>query len=346
MQNKDSATLFVDNISIDFESFPKKISPVRSVSFSLFHGRLTALVGESGCGKSLTALSIMRLLPKPGNIVSGHIWFQKQDLLQISEKEMRGMRGKFISMVFQEPMTSLNPVFTVGNQLLEVLQVHENLEKQNKRNRVIEMLDRVGIRDAELRMKSYPHHLSGGMRQRIMIAMALLCNPQILVADEPTTALDVTVQAQILILLRNLQKQFGMAILFITHDLSIVADYADDVMVMYAGSIVEKANVKQIFSFPLHPYTQGLLASSGLSEKTDESFESLINIENGGTKKKRFLTIEGQVPNPYDDNVGCRFFNRCSKRKDICSQREPLLKKIQQNASDNEYHEVACHLYE
>ena len=269
---------------------------VDGVSLHLLAEETLGVVGESGCGKSVTSLSIMRLIPQPpGKIVSGDILFEGKDILALPERRMREIRGNEISMIFQEPMTSLNPVFTVGDQIQEAVMLHQGLGIKEAREKSIEMLDLVGIPSPESRVDEYPHQLSGGMRQRVMIAIALSCNPAILIADEPTTALDVTIQAQILELLDRLQKEFGMAVMLITHDLAVIAEVARRVIVMYAGRIVESADTLQIFEAPLHPYTQGLLASIPVLRK----------------KKERLSVIPGSVPNATDFPDGCRFHPRC-----------------------------------
>ena len=269
---------------------------VDGVSLHLFAEETLGIVGESGCGKSVTSLSIMRLIPQPpGKIVSGDITFEGKDILALPERRMREIRGNEISMIFQEPMTSLNPVFTVGDQIEETIMLHQGLGAREAREKAIEMLALVGISSPETRVDEYPHQLSGGMRQRVMIAIALACNPAILIADEPTTALDVTIQAQILELLEKLQNEFGMAVILITHDLAVIAEVADRIIVMYAGEIVETANTVDMFENPLHPYTSGLLASiPALMEKKD-----------------RLSVIPGTVPNATEFPAGCRFHTRC-----------------------------------
>ncbi|MBI2817536.1 MAG: ABC transporter ATP-binding protein [Acidobacteria bacterium] len=276
---------------------------VDGVSFSIAAGSTLGLVGESGCGKSVTALSILRLIPSPpGKIVGGSIGFDGKELLALSEQEIRHIRGNDISMIFQEPMTSLNPVFKLGDQIMEAILVHERVSKAEARNRTIEMLKRVKIPYAETLLDQYPHQISGGMRQRVMIAMALVCRPKMVIADEPTTALDVTIQAQILELLRELQEEFGMSILIITHDLGIVSDLADAVAVMYAGQIVEYASTPDLFTSPKHPYTLGL-------------FQSRPQL---GRKKARLDVIPGTVPSPLNFPPGCRFHPRCAYVAEEC----------------------------
>ncbi len=296
---------------------------VDGVSFSIEEGKTMGLVGESGCGKSVTALSILRLIPiPPGKVVGGQVLFRGEDLLKLNGQEMRKVRGNEISMVFQEPMTSLNPVFTIGDQIVEAIRLHQGLGKRDARQKAIDMLRLVKIADPEVRIDVYPHQLSGGMRQRVMIAMALSCNPSLLIADEPTTALDVTIQAQILELMKELQESLGMALLLITHDLGVVAEQADEVAIMYAGKIVEKANPETIFSRPLHPYTLGLLNSvPGIS----------------GKKKKRLEAIPGVVPSPLDLPSGCRFRDRCPRVVEKCAESEPEL------IEKGKGHWVACY---
>ena len=288
-----------------------EVRAVDGVSFSLEEGKTLGLVGESGCGKSVTALSILRLVPSPpGKIVGGEILYRGRDLLKLGREEMRKMRGDEISMIFQDPMTSLNPVFTVGNQIAEAIRLHQGLGAREAREKTIDMLRLVRIADPESRVDEYPHQLSGGMRQRVMIAMALACNPSLLIADEPTTALDVTIQAQILELIKELQQKLGMALLLITHDLGVVAERADEVAIMYAGKIVERGPVEAIFRRPLHPYTVGLLNSlPGSGEK----------------KKKRLEAIPGVVPSLLELPGGCRFRDRCPKAAGVCAEAEPEL---------------------
>jgi oligopeptide/dipeptide ABC transporter ATP-binding protein len=297
---------------------------VDGVSFSIGEGKTLGLVGESGCGKSVTALSIMRLVPSPpGKIVGGEIVYRGQDLLKLNGTAMRKIRGNEISMIFQEPMTSLNPVFTIGDQIGEAIRLHQGLGKRETREKTIEMLRLVKMADPESRVDDYPHQLSGGMRQRVMIAMALSCNPSLLIADEPTTALDVTIQAQILELIEELQeKKLGMALLLITHDLGVVAERADEVAIMYAGKIVERAPTQAIFNRPLHPYTVGLL-------------NSLPGV--GAKKKKRLEAIPGVVPSLLELPSGCHFRDRCPKAAGICAEAEPELVEKQKD------HWAACY---
>jgi len=296
--------------------FPTRAGLVRAVdgvSFHLDRGELLGLVGESGCGKSITALSVMRLIAAPGKIVNGEILFHGKDLLKLSDAEMRDMRGDDIAMIFQDPMTSLNPVFTVGEQIAEALRLHRKMSRSEARKATIEAMREVAIPDPARRLDDYPHQLSGGMRQRIMIAMALACNPKLLIADEPTTALDVTIQAQILELLNELRKQRELAVLLITHDLGVVAEVADRVAVMYTGRIVEQSPVDELFARPKHPYTEGLLRS--VPKLTIDDV----------TRKERLETIEGVVPSPTDLPPGCHFAPRCVHRMPRCTEgRIPL----------------------
>jgi peptide/nickel transport system ATP-binding protein len=294
---------------------------VDGVTFSVDAGRTLGLVGESGCGKTMTALSILRLTPPSGRILSGAIVFDGRNLLALSEPEMRRVRGNAIAMIFQEPMSSLNPVFTVGNQIAEAVRLHQGLSRRAARERAIEMLRVVEIPEAEHRVDDYPHQLSGGMRQRVMIAMALSCHPRLLIADEPTTALDVTIQAQILDLLAGLQRRLGMAMVLVTHDLGIVAERADDVAIMYAGRIVEHAPVAAIFRRPLHPYTGGLL-------------RSIPKV--GAEKTRRLETIPGLVPDLLSLPSGCHFRDRCARAIERCSRADPQLEQLEPA------HWVAC----
>jgi len=283
---------------------------VDNVSLSIQAGQTLGLVGESGCGKSVTAHSIIRLIPDPpGKIESGEIFFNAQDLLKLSESKMRKIRGNHISMIFQEPMTSLNPVFPVGDQVGEVIRLHQKLSRAETRERVVEMFQLVGIPSAETRLSDYPHQMSGGMRQRVMIAMALACNPQLMIADEPTTALDVTIQAQILDLMNKLKEETGAAILFITHDLGVIAEMAQHVAVMYAGRVMEYTDVKTIFADPKNPYTIGLLQSIPVLGKEN--------------KDQRLKTISGMVPSLLNLPSGCLYSDRCADVFDDCRKIEP-----------------------
>lgn len=299
------------------------VRAVDDVSLLLNRGETLGVVGESGCGKSMTALSIMRLVPKPGKITGGEIVFSGENLLEKTDSEMQAIRGKKISMIFQEPMTSLDPVFTVGYQIQEVIMMHERLNKRIARKKTIKMLEMVGIPSPDKRVDDYPHQLSGGMRQRAMIAMALSCRPELLIADEPTTALDVTIQAQILELMMELKEDLQMAIMLITHDLGIVAEIADKTAIMYAGQIVESGDTKTIFRDHLHPYTLGLLGSIPLLHEN----------------RKRLQIIEGSVPNPTNMPAGCRFHSRCCHADEKCRERAPELLEVKPG------HLVRCWLY-
>ena len=303
-----SHLLEVKNLRTHFPTRAGLVRAVDDVSFYLDRGELLGLVGESGCGKSMTALSIMRLISPPGKIVDGEILFNGKDLLKLSDAEMREMRGDDIAMIFQDPMTSLNPVFTVGEQIAEALRLHRKMSHKEARAATIEAMREVAIPDPARRLDDYPHQLSGGMRQRVMIAMALACNPKLLIADEPTTALDVTIQAQILELLNELRKQRELAVLLITHDLGVVAEVADRVAVMYTGRIVEESPVDELFARPKHPYTEGLLRS--VPKLTGDDV----------IKKERLETIEGVVPSPTDLPPGCHFAPRCPHRMPRCTE--------------------------
>ncbi|MBO8127007.1 MAG: ABC transporter ATP-binding protein [Firmicutes bacterium] len=313
--------LEVRNLKVHFYTEEGLVPAVDGVSFDLDAGKTLGIVGESGCGKSQTSLAIMGLIPMPpGRIPEGEIIFKGEDLLKKSDKEMRHIRGNEISMIFQEPMTSLNPVFTIGDQIMEAIILHQKVSKQEARKKAAEMLRLVGIPSPEKRLDEYPHQLSGGMRQRVMIAMALSCNPSLLIADEPTTALDVTIQAQILDLMRDLKEEIGMGIMLITHDMGVIAEMADEVVVMYAGKVVEKAPVTELFDNPLHPYTHGLLGSiPKLNEQVD-----------------RLEAIPGTVPNPYHMPKGCRFNPRCEYAKEICKVKDPVLEEYADG------HSAAC----
>jgi oligopeptide/dipeptide ABC transporter ATP-binding protein len=296
---------------------------VDGVDFEIFPGETLGVVGESGCGKSVTALSVLRLLPEPpARVERGEVLFEGRDLLQLPLKELRRIRGSRIAMIFQEPMTSLNPVFTVGNQIEEVLQVHTDLARSARRQRVIELLDLVGIPSPAQRVNDYPHQLSGGMRQRVMIAMALACDPSLLIADEPTTALDVTIQAQILDLLESLKQRLDMAVLLITHDLGVVAETAQRVAVLYAGRVVETGTVGDLFRSPRHPYTEGLLKSTPGAK-----------VEH----RAPLHVIPGVVPDLVDRTTGCRFRERCARAQPICERVDPQLERTAPG------HAMACH---
>ncbi len=295
------------------------VKAVDGIDLNVSQGQVMAIVGESGCGKSVTSLSVMRLVPTPPARISGEILFGGQDILKMSMEEVRAVRGKEISMIFQEPMTSLNPAYTVGEQIAEVVRIHS---KTNAWSRAVEMLDLVGIPSPSARAKDYPHQMSGGMRQRVMIAMALACNPKLLLADEPTTALDVTIQAQILDLIRKLAAEFNTALVLITHDLGVVAEMAQDMAVMYTGRIVEQGTVEEVFASPLHPYTAGLL-------------ESIPRLD--GAKKHLLHAIEGMVPDLSCLPEGCTFANRCQYVQDLCRKERPALLGQPDGRS------VACH---
>ena len=298
-----------------------EFSPVDGVSFSVDAGRTLGIVGESGCGKSVTSLSIMGLLPKgQGRISAGSVVFEGRDLATLKPEDMRSLRGNRMAMIFQEPMTSLNPAFTIGQQLIEGIRCHQNVTAEQAREHAIEMLRLVRIPSPEQRIDEYPHKLSGGMRQRVMIAMALSCRPKLLIADEPTTALDVTIQAQVLDLMRSLREETGTAIILITHDLGVIAELADDVVVMYSGRVVERAPVAQLFAMPQHPYTIGLLGS----------------IPKMHGEQDRLNAIEGQVPTPMSQTSGCRFAPRCPFALAQCQVDMPLLREVAAG------HEAAC----
>lgn len=308
--------LEVKNLRTAFKVEDRELVAVDDVSFSVKPGQTIGIVGESGCGKSVTSLSIMGLIPNPpGKIIGGEILFNGKNLVNLSNAEMRKIRGNEISMIFQEPMTSLNPVFTIGNQIMETIILHQKLSKADARAKAIEMLKLVGIPAPESRIDDYPHQLSGGMRQRVMIAMALSCNPAVLIADEPTTALDVTIQAQILELLKSLREKLNMAVVLITHDLGVVAETCDYVVVMYAGKVVEKGSAEDIFYRPAHPYTKGLL-------------NSIPSHAGDGSKKTRLETIPGLVPSLMNLPKGCRFQDRCTRRQAKCAEAEPVLENV------------------
>jgi len=314
--------LEVENLQTHFRS----AKAVNGVSFVIEESSVLGIVGESGCGKSVTALSIMRLIESPGEVKGGKVVFHDDnteiDLLTLSDKELEKILGNRISMIFQDPMTSLNPVLSVGYQIMETLRVHRGLSKKDAKELAVSLLQRVGIANAEQRINDYPHEFSGGMRQRVMIAMAVACQPKLLIADEPTTALDVTIQAQILVLLREFKRELGMSIIIITHDLGVVAQIADRIAVMYAGRIVENAAVEVIFNTPQHPYTQALIASiPNLYEQPD-----------------RLKTIEGSPPRLTENKIGCSFYERCSSRIAICAAESPILIEI------NSGHSVSCWL--
>jgi len=321
-----SPLLEVQDLVTEFETDEGVVRALDGVSFSIGEGQTLGLVGESGCGKSVTALSIMGLLPRPaGRVVSGSIVFNDLQLNTLPNRSMETIRGQSIGMVFQEPMTALNPVHTIGRQLTESLRIHTNLNDQARIQAAVSMLDRVGIPAPDIRMTEYQHQLSGGMRQRVVIAMALICQPKLLIADEPTTALDVTIQAQILDLIKDLQNEMGMAVIMITHDLGVIAETCESMVVMYAGRVAERGSVKQIFGSPMHPYTQGLLSSI---PKLD------------GIPKSRLPAIEGIVPSLFDLPTGCRFNNRCARAIALCRESVPALRERQAAQI------IACHLWD
>ena len=328
VDRKDGKLLEVQNLKTYFYTDDGVVKAVDGVDFYVKHGEVLGLVGESGCGKSVTSFSILRLVDRPGKIVEGKVVFEDQNLFELKESEMVYVRGNRISMIFQQPQTSLDPVFTIGSQIVEVFQVHGKIDKEETWKKAVDLLRLVGIPDAESKAKAYPHELSGGQAQRVMIAMALALNPQLLIADEPTTALDVTIQAQILDLLRDLRTKMGTSVILITHDLGVIAEMADRVAVMYAGRIVEEAGVKEVFSQPKHPYTIGLIDSVPVL----------------GELKEELSTIPGSVPNLVNLPSGCRFAPRCKKREeyglDICNHIEPDLVNL------NGEHSVRCWLYQ
>lgn len=320
---KQKPLLEVKNLTTEFKTSEGIYTAVDNISFTISQGETVCIVGESGCGKSVTSLSIMQLIPSPpGKIVSGEILLEGKDLLKLSESEIRGIRGKDITMIFQEPMTSLNPVFTVGAQVAETFMNHAQLSSKEAWDKSIAILERVRIPEPSIRAKQYPHELSGGMRQRVIISMALANNPKLIIADEPTTALDVTIQAQILELMKNLKETINTAIMLITHDLGVVADVADRVIVMYAGEIVEIASVDELFTKPLHPYTEGLLNSIPRLDLETDQLE----------------VIKGSVPSPNEMPMGCKFHPRCPYATQKCISTRPKLEKI------TEGHQSACWL--
>ena len=303
------------------------VRAVDGVDLRIERGETLGVVGESGCGKTVTALSIMRLIPEPpGKIVEGQILWEGRNLLDLPPAQMRKIRGKEIAMIFQEPMTSLNPVFTIGEQIAEAIRLHEGDNRREALKKTVEMLRLVHMPNPERRVKEYPHQLSGGMRQRVMIAMALSCHPKLLIADEPTTALDVTIQAQILELLNELKTKLGMAVMLITHDMGVIAETAQRVVVMYAAKVVEEASVTTLFKEPLHPYTQGLL-------------NSVPRIDLAATERRRLQAIPGVVPSPADFPPGCRFNPRCPHVMGVCVEKEPVLREMKAG------HTVSCWLY-
>ena len=319
--------LLVKNLKVSFAALKKELIAVRGISYQLNQGEILALVGESGCGKTVSALSILRLIEEPpGKIMSGEILFAGKDLLKLKKKELQNLRGKDIAMIFQDPMTSLNPVLTIGEQIIETLLRHTSRSRKKAREKSFRLLEQVEIPSPKQKLDQYPHQLSGGMRQRVMIAMALSCSPRILIADEPTTALDVLIQAQILSLLKKIKNDTQMSILLITHDFGVVAEVAERVMVMYAGEIVESGSVNDLFRSPLHPYTIGLM-------------ESIPTLESTQQKLSRLKEISGAVPSLSQVPFGCPFHPRCSAAETRCKTDKPKLKKISQT------HSVSCWLH-
>ncbi len=327
-ENNTQPLLEIKNLKTYFYTEDGVVKAVDGVDIEVYPGEVLGLVGESGCGKSVTSLSVMRLISQPGKIVDGKILFEGNDLLKLPEVEMMAVRGNRISMIFQQPQTSLNPVFRVGDQIGEVLNIHQDFGREAARKRAVELLNLVGIPEAERRAEAFPHELSGGMAQRVMIAMALACVPDLLIADEPTTALDVTIQAQILDLMRNMRNQFGTTVILITHDLGVIAEMAQRVAVMYAGQIVEQTSVRTLFKEPLHPYTIGLIGSTPVLGRVREKLD----------------VIPGNVPNLVNLPVGCRFAPRCLARVNhslsICTEKNPDLIQIAEG------HKIRCWLYQ
>jgi peptide/nickel transport system ATP-binding protein len=321
--NDSAPLLSIEGLRTHFLTNDGVVRAVDGISLSVHEGETLGLVGESGCGKSITALTVMRLLSRPGRAVAGRVTFAGRNLLELSEHEMEDVRGNDIAMIFQEPMTSLNPVFRVGDQIAEGLERHLGVARAEAHDRVVELFTTVGIPSPERRLREYPHQLSGGMRQRVMIAMALACKPRLLIADEPTTALDVTIQAQILELIKELKRSQNMAVIMITHDLGVIAEVAQNVAVMYAGKIVERAPVEELFAAPQHPYTRGLLGSIPSPDKLG----------------RRLDVIRGTVPHPLNLPPGCSFAPRCPQRMDICDTAFPALDSTAPS------HDVACYLY-
>lgn len=323
MTSSAGPILTLNNLITEFDTDEGRVRAVDGVSFSVNAGETLGIVGESGCGKSVTAQSIMRLLPQPmGQIAGGEILFGGHDLAKLPLEQMRKIRGAEIGMVFQEPMTALNPVHTIGRQLAEVLLLHKKISKNDALRQSVDMLDKVGIPSPDIRMGEFPHQLSGGMRQRVVIAMALACQPKLLIADEPTTALDVTIQAQILELISDLQRDMGMAVILITHDLGVIAETSKNVVVMYAGKVAEQGTAYEVFDNPSHPYTQGLLASIPRLDTPPKS---------------KLAIIPGMVPGLLDLPAGCRFENRCAHRRDVCLVAPPPIEQI------SDTHKLACY---
>lgn len=322
--NNKEKLLELKNVTTSFDTDDGKVTAIKDISFELYKGESLGILGESGCGKSVTSLSIMRLLPQDvGYVEKGDIIFQGENLLDIKEDKMRSYRGNKISMIFQEPMTSLNPVFKVKKQLLEVYTTHQDVNSKEAYQKALDILDIVGIPDSESVIEKYPYELSGGMRQRVMIAMALACQPALLIADEPTTALDVTIQAQILKLMKELKQEINSSIMLITHDLGVIAQMVERVLVFYAGQIVERAQIDDLYENPKHPYTQGLIKS----------------IPRIGNKRQRLDTIQGMVPSPFEFPKGCRFNPRCDAAMDICKEKEPPEVEV------GERHSAKCWLH-
>ncbi len=321
--DEEKTILDVRNLSVEFHTAEGVVHAVNNLSYTLGEAEALGIVGESGSGKSVASLSTMGLIQDPpGKIVGGEILYEDRDLLQCSEKEMENIRGNDIAMIFQEPMTSLNPILTCGSQIAEVLQLHKGMKKKEAMKEAVEMMRSVGIANPELRARQYPHQMSGGMKQRVMIAMALACRPKILIADEPTTALDVTIQAQILELIQMLNREYHTAVIMITHDLGVVNELCSRVIVMYTGRVLEEATNEELFSHPLHPYTVGLI--SAIPKITKE--------------KKRLSTIPGVVPNPTEEMIGCSFCPRCDRAMKICSEKEPPM-------IERDGRKVRCWLY-
>ena len=322
MVNNDSI-FEIRGLKTQFFTSKGIVPAVDGVDITVRKGEAVGLVGESGCGKSMTAMSVMQLLKKPGRVVDGTIKLNGEDILKMNKREINDIRGNRISMIFQEPMTALNPVYTIGKQAMEALMIHQKISKEDAKAKVIDMFAKVGIPEPEKRFSVYPHQLSGGLRQRVMIAMAMICNPELMIADEPTTALDVTIEAQILYLMSQLQKEVGTAVIMITHNLGVVAESCDYVYVMYAGKIMEEAPVKELFKNPLHPYTFGLM----------NSIPKMTEV------KTHLYTIKGMVPNLLNLPQGCRFCPRCDKAMKICTMYQPDLYELEDG------HKVRCFLY-
>lgn len=329
MDSENKQLLIVENLVTHYFTDEGVVKAVDGLNLTVYSGEIIGLVGESGCGKSVTSLSIMKLIEPPGKIVSGKILFEGKDLIPLSDFEMQSIRGASISMIFQQPQSCLNPVYTIGSQIEEVFHIHGKISKKEAREKAVELLKIVGIPDAENKAKAYPHEMSGGQAQRVMIAMALALNPKLLIADEPTTALDVTIQAQILNLLANLREKFNTSIILITHDLGVIAEMADRVAIMYAGKVVEQSDVVDLFDNPMHPYTRGLISSVPVM----------------GEIKEKLDTIPGNVPNLINLPIGCRFASRCALREkynlSICTEIDPEL--VETNGSN---HLTRCWLYQ